>query len=471
MKHLVLIFGFVFTSTFAQNKPLLFGFNEVPQSVLINPSTNLDNGFYVGIPLLSHIHANVGSTGFNTFDLFADDERDFNTKLRDVVYSLNERDFVTFNQQLDIFSAGFAYGRGFDKDNYLSFGLYQETDIIAYFPKDYAILAYEGNATNLGRNFDLSDASFRGEVLSVFHIGTTKKINKKITVGARFKIYSSIANVTSINNSGSFVTLEGDNNLLTHHFDLDLGVHTSGIQSLIDDDNSDVSNDIKTLRKRLLFGGNLGLGFDLGFTYTPTDQLTVEGSLQDVGFISHTKDVENYNVEGTYTFEGVNPLFPEIANGQTAEDYWSQIADDFDTLFETDTTDTKYTTLRPLKLNAALRYGFGKQQGKDCNCVKDDVGYINEIGAQLFVIKRPRGPQTALTAYYYRRLFKALRAKVTYTADSYSFTNVGFGISSHINAFNIYIFADNLLEYQNLAKANSASFQLGFNLIFDKKWK
>jgi len=472
MKYIFVFLFFSIQYVSTQNKQILYGFDEIPQSVLLNPSTNLDNRFFVGMPLLSHIHANVGSSGVNAFDLFADDNRDFNSRLRDVIYSLDNRDFVAVNQQLELFSGGFSYGRGLVKTNYLSFGMYQETDIIAYIPKDYAILMYEGNAGNIGRTFDLSDANFRGEVLSVFHVGSTKRINPKLEVGARFKIYSSIANMTSTSNSGRFLTVEGQNNIYNHIFDLDLSVQTSGIDSLIEDENSDITDDISTLRRRMFFGGNLGLGFDIGFTYKPTEQLTIDASLLDVGFIRHTKDVESYTVEGVYEFEGINPLFPEVSDGQTAEDYWNEVADEFEDLFEVDTTTTAYTTWRPVKLNAAVRYAFGKKnQGNDCNCLNDDVGYINEIGAQLFAIKRPRSPQFALTGYYYRRVFKALRAKLTYTVDSFSFTNVGLGISTHFGPVNFYLMADNLLEYRNLARANSASFQLGFNFVFDKKWK
>ena len=472
MRYTVILLCLVTPVVLAQNKQILYGFDDIPQSVLLNPSTNLDNRFFIGVPLLSHIHVNVGSTGINAFDLFADDGRDFNTRLRDLVYSLNSRDFVSVNQQLDLFSGGFSYGRGLVKNNYLSFGMYQETDIIAYFPKDYAILAYEGNADNIGRTFNLSHANFRGEVLSVFHVGTTKRINSKLEAGLRFKIYSSIANITSTNNSGRFLTVQGQNNFFNHIFDLDLSVQTSGIDSLIEDENSDISDDIGTLRRRLFFGGNLGLGFDVGFTYRPTQQLTVDASLLDIGFIRHTKDIESYDLEGAYEFEGINPLFPEVPNGQTAEDYWNEVADEFEDLFEVDTTTSAYTTLRPIKLNAAIRYAFGKRkQGQDCNCLNDDVGYINEIGAQLFAVKRPRSPQFALTGYYYRRFFKALRAKLTYTVDSFSYANIGLGISTLFGPVNFYLMADNILEYRNLAKANSASFQLGFNVIFDKKWR
>lgn len=455
--------------SFTQNKQLLFGFNDIPQSVMINPSITLDNNWFFGFPLLSHVHANFGASGMSAFDLFADDGRDFNTKVQNLVLRLDDNDFFTTTQQLDIFSGGFAFGRGVEKDRYLSFGMYIETDVVAYHPKDYAILALEGNAAHINRVFDLSDLNARGEAVSVLHVGVTKKMNKKLTIGARGKIYSSVFNVRSTKNRGSFITQEGQNNFLRHTFDLDLSVNTSGIKSLTDDDTSDLPDDIKTIRKRMFFGGNLGLGIDLGFTYEASDQLTYEASLLDIGFIRHTKDIENYRVKGTYVYEGINPIFTEIADDQTAEDYWNEVADNFEDLFEVDTTHSKYITWRPLKFNAAVRYKFGKKNTEDCNCLSKDGDYINAVGAQLYAIKRPKSPQLALTAFYYRRLFQGLNLKATYTVDSFSYKNVGLGISTQIGALNMFLLADNLLEYQNLAKAQSASLQFGINFIFGRR--
>jgi hypothetical protein len=47
-----------------------------------------------------------------------------------------------------------------------------------------------------------------------------------------------------------------------------------------------------------LFGGDLGLGFDLGFTYYPSKNKQLTASLVDVGFVSHSKDVESFTYKG-----------------------------------------------------------------------------------------------------------------------------------------------------------------------------
>lgn len=471
MNKILIVFLMMTSFVCAQKKQILYNFTEIPQSLLLNPGSEVSFKGHFGIPLLSHIHLDVGFSGVSAYDIFADDGRDFNVKLREAVYSMDRNDFFSINQQLEIFSGGFAFGDNYIPNKYLSFGMYQETDFHFYFPKDYAVLAYEGNRDNIGRPFDLSDLNLKGEVLTVFHVGYTEKVSEKFTFGFRGKIYSSILNVNSIQNNGRFITTNGEDNIYDHTFDLDLELQTSGLASLIDDDNSDFSKDLKTLRKRMLFGGNLGLGVDAGFTYHPSEPWTVTASIQDLGFIRHTKDVETYALSGSYTFNGINPLFPEGSDSSSADEYWEEATEAFEDLFELDTITKKYTTWRSPKFNASLAYAFGKKGSKECDCLSQGDDYLNEIGLQFYTIGRPRLPQTAITAYYYRRLFNFLSAKVTYTADAISKKNIGLGISTNLGNVNFYIMADHLLEYQNLAKAQGASFQLGFNYIFPNDTK
>jgi hypothetical protein len=450
--------------SFSQNKQILYGFSEIPQSLLLNPGGKVTNDWFFGVPLLSHVHVKGGTSGATLYDVFADDGIDFNTKLQNAINRMDSKDFFSANQQLEIFSAGFAIGNTYEKNEYLSFGLYQELDFILYFPKDYAVLALEGNQNNINRVFDASDLSGSGELISVFHLGYNKKINKNFTFGLRGKIYSSILNFNSTKNEGTFRTVPGASNFYDHIFDLDLQVRTSGIVSL-DDDSGFGPN---YLVKRVFFGGNLGLGFDAGFTQQLNKQWQLSASLLDIGFIRHSKDIENSSLNGNYIFQGINPIFPETGSGQTADEYWSEIEEDFEDLFSIETTTSKFTTWRPIKFNASLDYAFGEKVEETCNCIKEEDGYLNAIGLQVFAMSRPKQPQVALTAYYYRKLFKGLSAKATYTVDSYSFNNLGLGVSAHFGGINFYLMADNFFQYKNIYNAQSVSLQLGFNYIFNK---
>ncbi|MCD2260494.1 DUF5723 family protein [Psychroserpens luteolus] len=450
----------------SQNKELLYDFNDLPQTLHQNPGALVAFDKHFGIPLLSQFHLNVGSSGVSAYDIFKNDGIDINTKIRNAIFSLSNRDYFTFNQQLEIINGGWRK----DETTYFSYGMYEEADVIFYFPKELAVLLWDGNADYIGQSFSLNDVNFKGEVISVLHFGINKQLNKKLTIGARAKLYSSIANVNSRNNSGTFTTREsttGDN-IYEHVFQsLDGKVQTSGLASLLGDDNSDFSEDIKTLRKRVLFGGNLGLGFDVGFTYQPKEQHVITGSLLDVGAVFHSKDVETYHLNGSYTTEGLELVFPPLLDEDGTTPYWQNLEDEFEESIQIDTLKNKYVSWRSTKFNASYRYNFGKKNDEDCDCYAGRKPYQNGIGLQLFSIFRPRQPQFAVTAFYYRRLFDFLRLKFTYTVDDFSYHNIGLGASMHIGSFNMYLMGNNLSELQNISRAQSVSLQFGINLIFD----
>jgi len=461
------ILCFVLFTGKGQNKQLLYDFTEVPQSLLLNPGVKTPIKWYAGVPVLSGVSIHAGSSGISVNDIFADDGIDINTKIRDrAVFGLNSRDFFTQNTQIELVSGGFRNPR--KPQDFYSFGMYIEGDFILYWPQDLAILTFEGNANQLGRSFDLGDLNTRGELLSVFHIGINKRIRKNLIVGVRGKLYSGILNYQSSRNSGSFVTNPGQNNILASTLVSDITLRTSGLQEI-----RSTGNDAQqTLIKRALLGGNLGLGVDLGFTYELNKQTTISGSVLDLGFIYNTQDVQTFTLRGDATVEGIEIILPgDLVN--TNGDFFQELVDEIEELVPFEENDNSYISFRPTKLYGAIRYNFGEpsQNQEDCNCdyrVKDnDVydGYLNAVGAQIFAVNRPRGPQLALTGFYQRRLGKFLNVRTTYTADSFSFTNIGLGLSFQAGPINFYIMGDNLLSYQNIADSRYASLQLGLNII------
>lgn len=460
MRKILLLFIFsVSINCFSQNKQILYNFTSVPQSMLSNPGSDVKYNWFVGIPLLSGFSTNVGSSGFSAFDLFANNGVDFNAKLRNVVFSTSRNDKVSINEQLEIFSGGFKLG-DWQEGSYLSFGMYQEMDFFSFMPKDYAILALDGNQNYLGKVFDLGDLSARGELLSVFHLGYHKNVSEKLILGARGKIYSSIFNVSSTKNYGYFYTIQpGTNSVYEQVISSNILVNTSGFSNYTENYTDNVKSDIM---KKTFFGGNLGLGFDLGLTYYPQKNIQFTASILDVGFIKHTKEVDSYSYKGYYKYEGLAPDFiPGNSSGNAFQEFMDAIP--------LDTLSVKYTTWRPVKFNSSIQYSFGDGRNSDCNCQGNEIAYKNSVGAQLFVMSTPRTPLMALTAYYRRKIFDSLEMKATYTIDSFSSKNIGLGLSTIIGKVNFYILADNLLEYRDISKANSLSFQLGFNIIFPDK--
>ncbi|MGO4822593.1 MULTISPECIES: DUF5723 family protein [unclassified Flavobacterium] len=455
IKYLLLLLIVSFSSL-SQNKQILYNFTSIPQSMMSNPGADVKYKYYFGVPLLSGISANVGSTGFSTYDLYAKNDVNFNTKLRQVVNSVSRNDKLLVNEQVELFTGGFQLGN-WEKKGYVSFGMYQEFDFVSYMPKDLAIIALDGNRDHLGKVFNLGDLNMKTEMLSVLHIGYHKNLNENFIVGGRAKLYSSAFNAQTTNNSGYIYTIPGENTIYEQVIYSDSELNTSGVAKYFEDDyEGDAASDII---KKTLFGGNLGLGFDAGFTYYPKKNTQITASITDVGFIKHSKEVKTFTYKGYYKYEGVNPNFDTANNsGSTYEEFQNAIP--YDSVY------TKYTTWRPAKLNASYQYSFDESRTADCNCSGEENEFKSAVGGQLFVMTLPRKPIMALTAYYQRQLVKNLNVKATYTLDSFSYTNIGLGLSAQIGKLNMYLLADNLLEYRDVSKANSLSFQFGFNFIF-----
>jgi hypothetical protein len=448
----------------AQNKQILYGLEEVPQSLMLNPGVKVPQKAHFGIPFLSQIHINGGATGVSTFDIFGNSNVDINTRIRNKIFEMDAKDFFTATQQLEILNFGW---RSSEKEIYFSGGIYQELDFVVYFPRDLAILAWEGNRDYLDYQFDLGELSATADLLTVYHFGANKQINKKWTVGARAKLYSSILSAKSTNNKGSFVTSLSDEegpNIYQHRVEnADVKVQTSGITSL---ENSSVGK----VLGRAFFGGNVGLGVDLGATYKINENWTASASVLDVGVIFHSKDVEQYHATGSYTLNGIELIFPPLSEGESTLPYYDDLEAEIEREVPIDTINSGYSQLRPVKVNAAVTYSFGKfLGGEKCDCLNQGLEREQAIGLQYYSILRPKGPQMAATLFYERRLWKFLQAKATYTVDPYSFYNVGLGAAMDLGKFNFYIAADNILHYGNIAKAKSVSLQLGFNIKIDQE--
>jgi len=254
-------------------------------------------------------------------------------------------------------------------------------------------------------------------------------------------------------------------------------LQTAGVKGfcdIIEEDTGTTQKDLTSLfAERVLLGGNLGLGFDAGFSYRLNPQTTITGSVLDIGFIYNSKDVWNYTLEGSTSTEGLVVYLPEDIN-DLDNDLWQELVDDVDEALPHGENTSGYISFRPVKAYGSVRYDFGEggnTLNDNCGCAintgsgSNQQFYRNSVGGQLFMMKRPRGIQAALTGFYQRRLGRTFSLKTTYTVDKYSWSNIGLGINLQAGPINFYLLGDNLLSYQNIANSHYASLQFGFNII------
>jgi len=457
MKKLVSIIFIVFLcfESTAQNKQILFGFAEIPQTLMVNPGAETNFNYHIGVPGLSGVSLNFGASSGTISDLFLNDGASFTGKVGNLISKLTERDFISITSQIDVLNGGYRL----DEKTYLSFGFYEELDFVGYFPKDIAELLYYGNAPAINKSVHFSQMKFRGEVLGVLHAGISRKMNSKLNLGARFKLYSGSINIHSANNAGTLTTIDGGDNIYRHHLsNVDAEIRTSGLYK-----EDDLNIGSKNVISNSFLSENIGVGLDFGFTYHHTPQIEFTGSILDLGFISYSKDVKSLTIKGDYTFDGIELLYDS-----NNTDYWSELDSDFKANVPRETNTDSYISWRPLKFNAAVKYSFGRARiNKECYDVTYKEYYNNSIGLQLYSITRPLSNQIAATVFLEKGIGEKFSAKFTYTADDYSFSNLGIGMSAHFGLFHVYGMAGNVMRLSDIATANSASLQFGFNLIFD----
>jgi len=154
MKKLVSIIFIVFLcfESTAQNKQILFGFAEIPQTLMVNPGAETNFNYHIGVPGLSGVSLNFGASSGTISDLFLNDGASFTGKVGNLISKLTERDFISITSQIDVLNGGYRL----DEKTYLSFGFYEELDFVGYFPKDIAELLYYGNAPAINKSVHFS---------------------------------------------------------------------------------------------------------------------------------------------------------------------------------------------------------------------------------------------------------------------------------------------------------------------------
>ena len=448
MKKYILFLILAITTSLNAQQQLSFSFGDIPQNLMLNPGAETNFKSHYGIPIFSNFQLTIGNTGFQMGDLFSNDSRSFNEKFEKVLDQLSPDDYINLNTKVDVLSFGYRY----DNKTYISVGFYEELDLMVYFPKDAIEGLYYGNDPFFNRSFSISQAIMKADILGVLHAGMSRKVDEKLTIGGRVKIYSSSLNVETNNNSGSITTTTNNINIsrLTLQ-NLDAEIRTSGIAD---------SNDVFS---NTLLGGNLGLGFDVGLTYHFSPQLEFTGSIIDIGFIKHSKNIRNFTAKGNYILDGINFEY----NSDDPIDYWQQLENDFKANVPTEETENAYTSWRPMKINAALKYSFGEKRSKFCYTKTHKQYYYNSIGFQVHTIMRPLKPQFSFTSFYEKSLSKKIHTKFTHTINDYSSAIFGFATSLQVGKLNIFGVLDNILAVTDVASANNISLNFGFNIVID----
>ena len=374
---IILAVGLSLTSWSQQNFSL-FGFESVGQGNYTRPTTYGPSRLTIGFPGLSR-HDIALQQNFAKLGLF-NVENDFQAEFDKSISNLSSNSSFWFQMHSDILFVGIQNER-----NYWTFGLYQEINTVITPPSDLLKMAVNGNKPYVNQIVDMSYFNVAAEHYVGLHLGLTRMVSNKWTVGGRIKLINGIAGVRSDVRKFNVGFVESEPAPFEWIIDADMTVNTAGIR-----------NDAYT---NYWNPQNLGFGVDFGVEYQLNDKFSFAFGARDVGAIywrddsikNYTSRVDNFRFEGVYYNADDDRTFDE------------QVEDFTDTLIDilefTDTTGNWVSTL-PTKWNIGTRYNLSERQ---------------QLGLDYFYFNHSGSPLHAVSLSYYGDYsnYVSLRAQAT----------------------------------------------------------
>jgi len=428
-----------FTLKAQENQTLYY--MGIPQSRLMNPALQSSCGFYFGLPGLSSVYFNYSNNSFSPDDFVFKGTGEYAGSLITILHpsydiddfldKLPGRLYFSPEVHVQLFALGFRSG-----DTYFTFDITEKANLFLSLPKDFMTLLFHGNSAFVGGTADFSDLTFDMTEYRQYGMSLSKKINNRLTFGAKGKLLFGKANL-SLKNADLGITID-EGNAFTHTLHSDISLNVSAPITVTTDSDGfiedlDISEDIDTddgIFDFVLNQGNMGFAVDLGAVYNIGDYFTLSASVVDLGYINWKQDVYNFISKGTYDFEGID-LSPEfdINDDRDLDDVADAMLDSIADIFKPLSQEEAYITMLPTKVYLGGTFNVSE---------KLNLGLLSR--SQIYKGKI----QQALTISANTNLGNALMTSVSYTMSNNSYNNLGVGLSFRGGPFQFYFVSDHI---------------------------
>lgn len=428
---------------------------NMPGRFRLNPAYQPEYKTYIGLPVLSGISVNYLNTGFDVesalrkgkFDsVYVDVER-FHKGLR-------RYNRIALNNENDLFTFGLRLKNGW----YFTFDVAEKNDVVFSFDRDIFTFLLEGNANYLGKTFDFGGLGLNSNVYGEVAVGLSKKMNDKLTVGARVKYLKGFANV-SMTDSDMGITTSSDGEHIKLNVKQRIRVsaplkYTLSPDGFVEYDDFDLDTD--DLLSSLGNSQNHGFAVDLGAEYQFLPKLKLYASLLDLGFIHWGSNTHTFKQNTSYDWKGVD--FSNSVNSEAPG--YKELDDAFDDLINSMTDSFRfvnnggsYTTMLHTKLYAGATYELHK---------------MLNVGGLFKATMLGKAFYPSLTFSANARLLRNVSASVSYSTMFGNYANIGVGLTAKLGPLQLYVTTDNVLA-ANFTRTRSANFSFGINILTGHK--
>lgn len=426
-------------TTFGQGLQLAT-MTEVGQINRTNPAKFADKRLYIGFSPFIGIGTNTAGTDVFQIDGgFLPGSIDLNN-LEDENF-LSSRIRANFDIGFKIKKWAFNVGTGTVFNNQTNFN------------KDFIGFITEGNAPYVGETLNL-DPDFSFSLHQEFGVGVSREILGFLNVGVRAKYLVGLVD---------FRTSEGQLSLTTgeEYYQLSLeGDYQFQIAGLPQVQTAEEFSELQIdsfFNEKLVnpFGnltGNTGFAFDIGATAEFGDRLQVGLSILDLGSIKWEQDAAQYNVEGSFEFDGIDAAGFITGNG--SESILDSL--ELDNIIDFSGKPQTYSTALNPKLYATARFKFGKKL------------YLNAVLRNEFT---ENGVRTGFGIGIQKNFGRTLSVGTMYSIRNGSFANLGANLSLKLGPAQFFVVSDNLLPIFQQWQAANTNVRLGFNVTLNDKKK
>lgn len=438
---------------FAQPNTLYF-MKGIPQTKDLNPARpGISGGFYVSMPLFSKIDLAANTNNWSYNDLI---HRGTGNRADSLIIdldnfrqSIGNRNFVYESAALTVLEGGYKKGK-----NFFALSLSEREFAQVFFDKNLVDFVKLGNYPYVGDTYYSGNFGVGAQHYREFAFNYSRDIDKKLTVGAAFKLLFGMGAVQTnginlkaaspVNGEYLDVSASGRINISAPvNFDYN---SAGGITSANSLPNYTAGNYLNNY-------GNPGFAFDLGFAYRLNKKTEISASIIDLGTISWNSNVTRLTESGNFLFRGIDlndptQTPPIIASFNTAI---NQLSDSLSSTFRPDTTGTRFSTLLPTKIYLGVDYQLSKTVSLS------GLSRIRIISNTV---------HTSLTASANTILMNTLSLSASYSIFESTYDNLGLGVGIKAGIFQIYAAADNIFSPFYPSKARNMNLRLGINLIF-----
>ncbi len=430
-----------FSGVYGQQTNTLYFLDMLPQSNQLNPANLPSCRTHVGLPGVSSIMVNAPNNGASLYDVMYHDGDSlipFWTSKGDTAQFVNafgDYNYFGMEANVDLLSFGFYSG-----DMYYGFSIRERADGRFFYPDDLARLPF---GTEPGSILDFDNFGFNLSWFREYAFTMGKNFGGDWTFGARGKLLFGKANFNTQNNK---LQIRTDITEWYPQSDVLYRMSAPILEPTYEDGEMD---GIKMKDENsfdpmdlVFYSKNIGLAFDLGAKYEPTDELSLSASVVDLGFIRWRSDAYSYTQEGSFYFRGLEwPIDSLEGAGESYLDSASMT-----------TGEGPYTTMLSGKVYFGGRYNV------------TDNFYLGLLSRTL--IQNNHIHENVMFSTNVN-LSNILTTSLSYSAMHRSYNNIGFGLGVRAAFFNFYLMSDNALSAVLWPQyTKSLNLRVGLNLLF-----